>query len=374
MKLLRILLLILILFIAVVLLAVGSLLYFVDPQKMAVNITKAIDKKTGYHVTMDGKLSWSFYPIFGINISHMSLSAPQQTIPFADLSDVRIATELSQIIHGQEKLKGQVSISKVRLMNMHLQNVQVQLHWKDKIITLDPITANLYNGSLVGTAHGSELSLNPKWDWNVTLKDIQLKPLLEDINTGNKIKIAGVGQVKFQAVTQGNNREQFLNHLNGTLSYRVDQGVVEGVDLNYLVQTADAIINSQPVPASPSLNQTEFASLVGSAVIKQGIADINNVVLTSPVFTTKGEGDINLPNQTINLQLEVAPQQSLKTQWLIPISITGPLDHPNVLLNTHALTKWMMEQDLNKVEDKVRDEMKEIKEKAGQFMQRVLGH
>ena len=99
-----------------------------------------------------------------------------------------------------------------------------------------------------------------------------------------------------------------------------------------------------------------------------------NLLLTSPTFTTQGQGSISLIDQTINLQLQVKPQQSLKSQWQIPVLVTGTLVNPQVNLDTTNINKLLTQEQIKKVTTHVEEQVKKhISDKAGKFLQQLLG-
>ena len=98
---------------------------------------------------------------------------------------------------------------------------------------------------------------------DVQVDNIQLKPLLEDVTSDgvdSKIKISGTGLFKMQAVTSGKTREQ-INQLKGSSVFNINDGVVEGMDLNYFLQLADAMPHKQPIDQLVNTNQTAFSRL-----------------------------------------------------------------------------------------------------------------
>ena len=59
--------------------------------------------------------------------------------------------------------------------------------------------------------------------------------------------VSGVGQLKLTGATQGSNRDQLISHLGGITEFKVQNGVVEGMDLNYLITSADALLNKKTI-------------------------------------------------------------------------------------------------------------------------------
>src|SRR3990167_9308712 len=249
MKTIKILSSIIALLVTVVVVAVACLFVFMDPNKLKPVIEQEVQKQTGYVMVIEGKLSWSFYPRLGVKIAHLTLRSPEQATPFIDLRDVNMATELKELLHGIQKLQGDVYISDIKLGGLQGQRAHIGMHWQNKVLTLQPLTLSMYQGELHGSAHGSNLSGMPKWDWNIEANQVLLKPLLIDMNgKDSKLVISGAGHLIMQGSTQGKSKEQILNNLNGSLAYDVKNGMLEGMDINYYIQSADALINKKTLP------------------------------------------------------------------------------------------------------------------------------
>ncbi len=375
MRLTRILLSVLLLMVVLVVFAVGSLILLVDPNKLKPTIITTVYQETGIQLAIDGKLSWSFYPRLSIKVNHMRVIMPNQTKSFADLYDVKIATKLSQLWSRTQPLEGEVRIDHLTIMNMQLQDVHVGLHWQNNLLTFAPINADLYQGTLTGVAHVTELMTTPRWDWNTQISNVQLKPLLHDVQETNaKLSLSGTGMLHFVGQAEGKTKEELVRHLNGNSEISVTNGILQGIDINYLVQTADALINKQPL-ALPSINdQTMFQSLTGTTLIHDGVVTTNDLLLSAPSFTTKIDGTIDLPNESLDLRLKVAPIDMLKIKWMVPVLISGSLNDPSIRLDALALKALIAQEDLQKVKDKVQEQVKQLPKKADKFLKKLLGH
>ncbi|HLB42834.1 MAG TPA: AsmA family protein [Gammaproteobacteria bacterium] len=372
MRFLRILVAILGLLVIVGIFIMGSLIFFVDPNQLKPTIINEVMKQTGYRLHIDGNLSWSFYPRLGIKIQHMTVGLPNQLDPLIDLRDVRMTTLLSTLFNRNQALQGAIYIAEMRSANVHLQNTRIGLEWKNNVLSLSPVTASLYAGSLSGIAHGSQLSATPLWDWDIRLNHIQLQSLFQDLNSNHKIKLSGIGTITIQATTAGKNNNQLLKNLNGVTTFNVDKGLLQGIDLNYLVQSADALLNKQPLSIPPKDNQTLFNQMTGSAVIKNGMAISNDLLLTSSAFTTKGSGSINLVDQTLDYQLQVTPLQMTKIKWAVPILMTGSLQNPSIRLDTLKLNVLVTQDQFEKIKSKIQKEVKQLPDKVDKFLQRLM--
>lgn len=374
MKALKILLSITALVIIVLILSVGALIYFADPNKIKPVLVEEVAKKTGYQLKIEGKLSWTLYPRFAIRSEHLLLSVPGQSVPFMDAQDVRIAADLLDILQSREKLTGNVTIASIRLMNIQAANVSASLGWEKNILTISPIKASLYGGQLEGAASGRRFDAAPLWRWNVQTDNIQVKPLLEDVNgKKTRLSISGVGQMKMQAETSGKSHDRMIDNLNGTVSFNLNDGVVEGVDLNYLLKSADALLNKGDVKPPENIKQTEFRHLSGTAVINQGVAVSNDIMLTAPDFTAKAQGEMKIISRELDMKLQIKPSESARTQWEIPVLLTGDLSHPNVKLDSDEIQKFLAAQEIDKLKEKASEQIKKhIPGKAGEFLQNLL--
>lgn len=367
---------VLMLFVLVCVLAIAALYLFADPNKLKPAITSSVKKRTGYDLVFDGTLSWSLYPQVGVKAQHLTLTAPDNKKPFVDLRRVNIAIEPLQLLYGTSKLRGEVHIGEIVFMNVHATGALVGLHWQDNALVLRPIQASLYNGSISGTARGKSFSGIPAWNWDVTLSHVDIQPLLKDANgESSKLKISGTGQVRINASTTGTNTQQMLGNLNGVTDFNVQNGAVEGVDLNYLLKTADAILSRQKVEIPQDINQTKFDSLGGSVLLNNGLAQTSNLLLTASAFKVKGQGQYNIPARTVDLALLVGRQQDSTSQWEIPVLIQGEVSRPTVELNMRELNKEIASRELDRVKDKVRNEIKErVPGKAGEYLQNLIGN
>ncbi len=377
MKFLRISFAIIVLLIVICIVAMASLVMFIDLNKLKPVLADEVQKRTGYILTVDGDLSWSFYPRLSVSIKHMSLREPNQTQPFIDLNNIKMAAKLSILLSAGKNPTGYLYIDQVHLGHLNVSHVSVDLHWQNKVLTLQPINAAVYQGTLAGIAHGRFDDGAPQWDWDVTFENIQLQPVLADLNPGSKLKLSGLGQLKLTMSTQGKDRASMMNHLNGSSEIKITKGAIDGININYLIQTANAVINKQSLPSPDNLQQTAFDEMSGTAIVKQGVAT-NHFVLLAPGFTANADGSLNLNNNTIDMNLNVKPLQNntpaqAGKEWTVPILVQGDLTHPSINLDMSNIRGMIIKQEIDKVKEKARQIIKEhLSGKTATFLQNLL--
>ncbi len=376
-KLFRVLFSIVILLVIVVAIAIGTLMYFINPNKLKPIIISEVKKHSGYEVAMDGEFTWSFYPRLGIKVGRIQFMMPQQKTAFLNLDRVLFVTELKDLLHGNQKLRGDVYVGEITLMNVHIHDAHVGLNWQNQVLTFAPMVADLYGGHFVSDVQAKNLNATPHFTFNVKMDDVDLQPLLTDLNgADSQLKLAGKGQVELHANASGKSSEQMIASMNGDSKFVVKNGSVEGVDLNYLIKTANAIINKQPATMpTDRVDRTVFDGFSGTAIIRNGVATTNDISLNSAELAANATGNVNLSTQVINMQVRITPKlEVMKAAVMIPVAITGTLQRPDARLETNALSSVIAKQKVDEVKTKVRDEIKRhVPGKTGEILQNLLG-
>lgn len=350
------------------------LFIFVNPNTFKAYLVKEVQKKTGYQLIIEGHLAWSFYPRLNIVAPHMLLIAPKEVKPFVELYGVHMSAPLQNLFHPKALL-AKMNVDKLTFINLHAQNAHITFNLNQQILTLSPITATFYGGLITGTVKRNNQPALPTWQWQVDLKQVELTPLLADLSKGrSKLSFAGKGNIHFQGETQGITREDVINHLNGTSHFTVLDGKLLGIDLNYFLQSADALINKSTLPVEPVVKETPFSTLLGNGIIHQGILSINSIQLQTNTFNATAMGTIRLLSQLIDMHIAIHSEQLLKTQWAIPLILSGDILDPTIRLDKEALAKYIASQEMGKVQNRIEKEIKKDIPKVKAFFENLIGH
>ena len=333
------------------------LVIFMNPDRLKPALVTTLSKQTGYVVTVDGHCSWSFYPVLGVKVAHMAFAKTAIQTPFIDLQGITFITKPAALLRG-ELGYSQFYIDEARLLNILLQHVQVGLVWKEKQLFLNPITASLYGGQLKGTVTGSALQDLPRWQMNWQATQVALQPLLQAVQAKQgRVTLSGLGDVSLVVRTQGNTQDQLLSNLNGVTSIQVSQGGIEGIDLNGIISSAEAIINRQAVSPLIITNRTTIDRMSGVFDIKNGIATTRNTTIEAPTFSIKAFGDLNLPAETMAWQWQIFLKKYDKDDFAIPVTITGNMTNPTVRLDVTELNIELAKAKFKNVMNKIGEEL-----------------
>lgn len=377
MKSLRIFFALLALLLVVALFIVISLQLLIDPNKLKPIMISEIKKQTGYELTIDGNLSWSFYPLFSVKIDRMSLAEPNQKNVFLELNKVNLGTPLGKIIFHSFRLHdfaGYLNVDDLKFKGIHVRKATLRFLFTDRTLTLLPIYANFYGGILRAEIYGSELTSQAKWKGKIDLSNVQLQPLLIDLKAMQKVNIEGVATINFAGSTQGRVNTQLIQNLNGSMAFKVSQGRLLGIDLNYLLQSAQALIKRESLPATPASPSTPFTDIQGVALFKQGIVTLQNAGITSTTFKASTTGTIDLTKQDLDLRLLIKPIDTVNIPWQIPAIIKGNIQHPNLSLDMDEINKMIVKIGIEKITEKAKEGVEnKISDQAQDLLQKLLG-
>ena len=272
-------------------------------------------------------------------------------------------------------MQGNMHINELQAEKLHINGVSVQTHMQNGVLEFAPITASLYQGDLQSQAKVDLNGNEPQSSLQANLTHIQIEPLLQDLNPSSKLKVKGAGSIDLQVTTQGMSSDAIVRNLNGSNHINFQNGEIDGIDIGYLVDTANALVNKQ-APAGQSTGSTPFGSLTASGTIHNGVISNNDLLLDSPRFTTKGQGTINLVSQDINYNLETVAKDASAGKggsllnaynFTIPIRIVGSLQAPSIALDTNSIIKQVAKK-------KIGDEIQaQLPGGAGKLLQNILG-
>ncbi len=240
---------------------------------------------------------------------------------------------------------GTVKIGALQVQNIKADNVNVGLKAAGGRLDVSPISANLYQGTLAGTAavNANSNSFAVKQQ----LTGISVGPLLRD--AANKDILEGRGNVALDVTTTGQTPTALKKALNGTASVALKDGALKGVDVAGLLRQARAILGSKNAIEQQAKGgqKTDFTELTGSFVIKNGVAHNEDLQAKSPLVRLAGAGDIDIGEGTMDYTAKASLVATSTGQGgkdaadvrgiTAPVKITGPFDNLKYSVDVAAL-------------------------------------
>ena len=265
-------------------------------------------------------------------------------------------------------LNARVDVKAGRLVisGLRLADVQAHLDGKNGLIKLDPVAAALYQGHYAGDMRLDATGKLPRLTMNTSLKDVQMEPLLRDF-TAKPARLKGTGNVSLALNTGGASSEAMKKALNGKGNLVVDKGVLMGIDIRKVMQQGQLILKTGRLMKIELGEKTEFDKLSASLVIKSGIVDNHDLIMSSPGVRVTGKGMLaNLRNGSIKYDMLAAVDKSTVTRGqqqyelkgrTIPIECRGQYQSPSCRPDYDGLLKATVKK---KAEDLLKKGLKDL--------------
>jgi uncharacterized protein involved in outer membrane biogenesis len=257
-----------------------------------------------------------------------------------------------------EKMTGNGTLSAGTVQNDQLviTNLRSNVTLNHGIITLTPLTAQLYggeeNGTIILDTHTTPMGVQVR----SAMQNVQANPLISAV-TSVKDTIYGLlasnTQVGFHAVPSN----QIARTLNGNAAINLTNGRITKLDLlNELASVgkfAGVRKNAQAV--------TDFTSLSGHFLITNGVASTNDLRAQIAGGTFAANGNADLASQQLNMHLTAVLSKGFTQQiggvgglmqtalannrgeLVIPVIITGTFNNPRVEPDVEKVAQMRMQ-------------------------------
>src|SRR4051812_37104106 len=231
------------------------------------------------------------------------------------------------------ELDGKLKVGQLQVENAKASNVRVDVKAHKGRLDVDPLAANLYQGTVAGklmvNANTNQYAAQEK------LTGISIGPLLRD--AANKDVLEGKGNVTLDVTTTGTLVSELKRALNGNARMELKDGAIKGIDLAGAVRNVKAKFGGKDAEGSGSQKEkTDFSDLSASFVIKNGVAHNEDLSLKSPFLRVTGAGDVDIAADSVNYVVKTGVVASTAGQGgkelgelkglTIPVRVSGPFD------------------------------------------------
>jgi AsmA protein len=240
---------------------------------------------------------------------------------------------------------GSVKIGALQVSNIKAESVSLIVKAAGGRLDANPLSANLYQGTLSGSA--SVNANNAAYATKQQLTGISIGPLVRDV--ANKDLLEGRGNVALDVSTAGNTVTALKKALNGTASVALKDGAIKGIDIPGTIRKAQAMFGSKGAleQQTEARDKTDFSELGASFVIRNGVAHNDDLQAKSPLVRLAGAGDIDIGGGTMDYTVKAsvvatATGQGGKDRSQVagvtaPVRISGPLDSLKYRVDVGAL-------------------------------------
>lgn len=267
-------------------------------------------------------------------------------------------------------LDGAVRIGSLQAAKLKFARLNARLRVANGRLDLAPLAANLYEGSMNGSAsvnaNGNTFALRQ------TLAGVSINPLLKDL--ADKDLLAGKGTVMVDVTGHGATVSALKKSLAGSASLALRDGAIKGINLAQSLRDIKAKLGAQQdtVQQSRGADKTDFSELTASFRIADGVAHNEDLAMKSPFLRLAGAGDVDIGNGRINYLAKAsvvntgAGQGGKEADQLkgvtVPVRVTGPFENIAWKIDfASAINDAVREKARARIEEK----KQEIQQKAG---------
>lgn len=266
----------------------------------------------------------------------------------------------------QLDMKGRVTIGSLKLSNLTMSKVEVQINASNGVLKVDPMTAELYQGKLKSMVTVDARKAQPRIHLVEDLTGVQIEPLLKDLADNDRL--SGTGVVHANLTMQGMSDQAIRSSLNGKVSFEFHDGAVKGINIAKAIRKVKSKLGGAATVTDDKTEQTDFTVISGSAVITDGVIRNDDLQAKSPLLRVAGKGRVDLPANTLDYVVTTTLVKSLQGQGSqdeqltgvpIPVRLHGSLTEPSYSIDLKSVLASKARQ---KAEETLK---KKIEEKAG---------
>jgi AsmA protein len=269
-------------------------------------------------------------------------------------------------------LDGRARIDRLTVASARAQDVALKIAAKDGMLSLDPFSMKLYQGTAAGRTVVNVTGERPAAEAHLNLDQVQVNPLLKD--TAGKDFLEGSMQGRITVTTTGEDSARIKQNLNGRGRLVISDGAIVGVDLASMARNVKAAFGGEAKAGRKP--RTDFAELVVPFAIEDGVFHTPESVLKSPLVRLQASGKADLVKETLDFRVDPKVVGTIKGQGDdkdraglgVPVIVSGTFASPAFRPDLESLARDRLKQALSPSTSGGAP----VKEKAGDLIKGLL--
>ena len=272
---------------------------------------------------------------------------------------------------------------------VELKSLELAAVVKGQEANLSHLSFQLFDGQVTAQGKFTSGFDSPPFTGKATIQGLQLGPALDALAT-TQVSISGRAGAELALQGLGFSIPDLAKSLEGIGHVAVKDGKIEGVNL---LRETIAILNIAGISLDEA-KATVFSILETDLAIKEGIVNVQRLLIDSHEFQATGRGTIGF-DQSLHLSVAVNLSQALSQKIIglspvakfafaegqvnVPLLITGTVQAPSYGLDSNALKGKVQEQVKGKVKEVIDDLLKgspkpdDLKHQGQDLLKGLLG-
>ena len=292
----------------------------------------------------------------------------------------------------QLDVDGEFRVGSVKISNLTTDNIVVPVQAKNGRLTLDGLTATLYEGQFTSNVALDATKDTPDYSLDMQLNGIQADPLLADL-LQDKSFLSGKGDFAAAITTTGDSVNALKQGLNGGFNTAFNDGSINGINIGYQIRRAKAALTGKKLEPEDANVKTDFSSLSVSGVFSDGVMSSDDLDMRSPLLRLSGAGLVDLPGEQVDYTLTTLITGTSQGQGgkdlgslkgvKLDIPIRGSFDElaanftgvvlkgmkDNIAGNLKGQAQALADQEAAKLKAKAKEEADKLKAQAAEQLQ-----
>jgi AsmA protein len=269
-------------------------------------------------------------------------------------------------------LDGSLRVGALKVANVKVNQLRVDVAAHKGIVNISPLSANLYQGSTVGSI-SVNAQATPAMVIKQNLSGIDIAALGKD--AANFDTLEGHGNVVLNLAMQGNKVSEMKRALNGSVTLNLQDGAIKGINIAKKMRDVKSMLGvKSETQAANKAEKTDFSELKASFKITDGVAHNDDLAMKSPLLRLSGAGDINVGNDSINYLAKATLAKTLEGQGgadsvsglTLPVRVSGPFTDLKYGLEFSAMAGDATKQKIADTKAQVNQKIDEQKQAAQQ--------
>ncbi|HBI15068.1 MAG TPA: hypothetical protein DDY20_06085 [Desulfobulbaceae bacterium] len=235
-----------------------------------------------------------------------------------------------------------LAIDSLKSGKVNLKNLKLKAGGKEGVITISPLAAGLYDGTISVNGEIDARTDTPRIHLAKSTRGIQLGPLFRDLS--GKEEVTGRADINADLTTRGLTRSELTRNSNGTMNLAVADGRIAKLQVLDTIRTANALLGAASGASAVASTQsstdgqgTTFTRLSASGVLQNGVFRNDDLMAESQLMRIAGKGSVDLVSERIDYLLTITLAREIDrygqaglanlTETPIPYRIRGTFDH-----------------------------------------------
>jgi uncharacterized protein involved in outer membrane biogenesis len=199
-------------------------------------------------------------------------------------------------------------------------------------LAIQPLKAVIAGGAVDAKVTLDAAPATPELAIEASAKDIDANTLLTQLGQAGMVENAKAG-LHANLKGRGKSMREMMASLDGTM------GVVTGpgrIGSKYVDAMGADLVKLFALSGG---NVSQLNCIAAPFTVQAGVARTNAILFDTARVTVRGEGDVNLRDERVNLLLTPKPKDPALVSLAVPVRVTGSLASPAVAPDTFSVAK-----------------------------------